>query len=89
MNKMSSQEILYKLIAFDTVSSNSNMEMIHFILDYLEKFGVSARLVRDLHEDKANLFAVIVLKIFPALCCLAILTWCLLKDKNGHQDLLK
>ena len=42
MNKMSSQEILYKLIAFDTVSSNSNMEMIQFILDYLEKFGVSA-----------------------------------------------
>ena len=62
MNKMSSQEILYKLIAFDTVSSNSNMEMIQFILDYLTKFGVSARLVRDLHEDKSRMMIVIIIK---------------------------
>ena len=76
MNKMSSQEILYKLIAFDTVSSNSNMEMIQFILDYLEKFGVSARLVRDLHEDKANLFAVIGPKNIPGIML------------SGHTDVV-
>ena len=76
MNKMSSQEILYKLIAFDTVSSNSNMEMIQFILDYLTKFGVSARLVRDLHEDKANLFAVIGPKNIPGIML------------SGHTDVV-
>ncbi|MBL4601272.1 MAG: acetylornithine deacetylase [Emcibacteraceae bacterium] len=59
MNATSSQELLGKLIGFNTVSSKSNMELIHFIEKYLQNLGIKSRLVRDPHENKANLLAVI------------------------------
>ncbi|HRW29489.1 MAG: acetylornithine deacetylase [Alphaproteobacteria bacterium] len=59
MDRMSTKELLNKLIGFDTVSSKSNMDLIHYIEDYLREYNIESRLVRDLHEDKANLLAVI------------------------------
>jgi acetylornithine deacetylase len=56
---MKSIEILERLIAFDTTSRNSNLELIQFIEEYLKKFGISSRLSYDETRTKANLFATI------------------------------
>jgi acetylornithine deacetylase len=46
-----------KLIAFDTTSRNSNLELIGFVQDYLAKLGIDSRLVPDATGTKANLYA--------------------------------
>ncbi len=53
------QEMLAKLIAFDTTSRFSNLPLINFIADYLNQYGIESRLTRDEQEDKASLFATI------------------------------
>lgn len=50
-------EMIGRLVAFDTVSRNSNLALIHWVRDYLAGFGVSSRLVPDESGSKANLFA--------------------------------
>ncbi len=57
MVKYSSQELLEKLVGFDTTSSKSNMEFIHFVKEYLLSYGVKSTLIRDKHENKTNLLA--------------------------------
>ncbi len=59
MNKNSSIEMLDQLVAFDTTSSKSNMQLIDFIEQYLKSFGISSEIIKDKHEEKANLLAVI------------------------------
>ncbi len=51
-------EMLRALVAFDTTSRNSNLEMIGFIEDYLASFGVRSVRV-DFTPGKANLAALI------------------------------
>jgi acetylornithine deacetylase len=46
-----------KLIAFDTTSRNSNLELIEFVRGYLAGLGVESRLVHDAEGRKANLYA--------------------------------
>ena len=41
----------------NTVSSNSNLELIHFVRDALHKLGVASRLTYNAGKTKANLFA--------------------------------
>ncbi|MCL6690316.1 acetylornithine deacetylase [Pseudomonas sp. R3.Fl] len=53
----SSRDILARLIAFDTVSRNSNLALIKYIQDYLAGLGVEAELFFDEAGGKANLFA--------------------------------
>lgn len=53
----SSREILAQLIAFDTVSRNSNLALIEYIRDYLADLGVESELFFDAAGGKANLFA--------------------------------
>ena len=53
----SSVEMLRRLIAFPTVSRDSNLELIHFIRDTLKPFGADVRLTHDDGKRKANLFA--------------------------------
>lgn len=53
------QELLARLIAFPTVSRDSNLALIDFVSDYLASHGVAARLVRDESGRKANLYATI------------------------------
>ncbi|RNE99842.1 glutamamyl carboxypeptidase [Trypanosoma rangeli] len=48
---------LAKLVAFDTTSRNSNLELIHYCKDYLEGLGVKCTLVHNLEKTKANLWA--------------------------------
>lgn len=57
--KLSSEEMLAKLVSFDTVSVRSNLELIYWVQEYLEGFGVRSHLVYDELKSKANLHAVI------------------------------
>ncbi|MGQ7418759.1 hypothetical protein ACTGW1_12395, partial [Streptococcus suis] len=52
-------DLLTRLVAFDTASSNSNLPLVDFVCDYLE--GTGARIHRLPSEDgtKANLAVVI------------------------------
>jgi acetylornithine deacetylase len=52
-----SRAMIDRLIAFDTTSRNSNLELIHYVRDYLAGLGVEAALVHDAEGRKANLYA--------------------------------
>ena len=49
-------EMIDRLIAFPTVSRDSNLGLIEYARDYLAKLGVKPHLVYDAREQKANLF---------------------------------
>ena len=53
----SSQEMLARLVGFDTTSCYSNLQMIDFIRDWLEQNGARTTLIHDTTKNKANLFA--------------------------------
>lgn len=53
------RDILGRLIAFDTVSSRSNMALIEWVQNYLQDFGIDSHLVPNPEGTKANLFATI------------------------------
>ncbi|MGA8205727.1 MAG: hypothetical protein WB812_14500, partial [Woeseiaceae bacterium] len=50
-------DLLRQLVAFDTTSSRSNLELIDFVREYLAGFGIESRLSRDASGAKANLWA--------------------------------
>ena len=50
-------ELAQTLVRMNTVSHNSNLELIHFIRDHLAKLGVKSRLTFNDDKTKANLFA--------------------------------
>jgi acetylornithine deacetylase len=52
-------EVLRRLVAFDTVSANSNLALIDWVVGYLDGHGIAARLTFDETRSKANLFATI------------------------------
>ncbi len=52
-------EMLDRLVAFDTVSANSNLDCIDFIRGYLDSHGVASRITHDETGRKANLYATI------------------------------
>lgn len=52
-----SLEMIRRLISFDTTSRNSNLELIHWIRDYLAGIGVASELVYNDERTKANLYA--------------------------------
>ncbi|HUR47945.1 MAG TPA: acetylornithine deacetylase [Acidimicrobiales bacterium] len=49
-------EILEKLVAFDTTSSNANQPLIEWVVDYLDRYGINSR-VDPGPPGKANLIA--------------------------------
>src|SRR6185295_76029 len=53
----SAADVLTRLIAFDTVSRNSNLKLIAFAAELLEGLGARVRLTHDDAGAKANLFA--------------------------------
>lgn len=59
MPRQASRDLIEKLIAFDTTSRNSNLELISFIQEVLERHGVESELVHDEAGGKANLYATI------------------------------
>ena len=50
-------ELAQTLVRMNTVSHNSNLELIHFIRDHLARLGVKSRLTFNEDKTKANLFA--------------------------------
>ncbi|MEE1612002.1 acetylornithine deacetylase [Microvirga sp. CF3016] len=56
---MSPREMLARLIAFPSVSTSSNLDIIGFCRDWLNSHGVESHLVMSPEGDKANLYATI------------------------------
>lgn len=52
-------ELLARLVGFDTTSHKSNRDLVRFVADYLDGFGVKSRVLPTPEGDKANLFATI------------------------------
>ena len=52
-----SLEVLDRLVAFETVSDRSNLDMIAYIDDFLRSRGFRVQRIADAEEDKAGLFA--------------------------------
>lgn len=50
---------LKTLISFDTVSRNSNLNLIHYIADYCKTLNLSPVLTFNLEQTKANLFVTV------------------------------
>jgi acetylornithine deacetylase len=57
--RLTTTELLERLVSFDTTSRNSNLSLIEFIRGYLDGFGVTYRVSTDALGQKANLHAVI------------------------------
>lgn len=53
----SALELVQRLVAFETVSHQSNLGLIEWCRDYLTRLGASTRLTYDAAGKKANLFA--------------------------------
>jgi acetylornithine deacetylase len=53
----SARAMIDRLIAFNTVSRDSNLGLIEWVRDYLTKQGATTRLTHDASGKKANLFA--------------------------------
>jgi acetylornithine deacetylase len=56
---MTTVEMLARLVAFDTTSRNSNLDLIAFVRGYLDAHGVSYRVSTDPTGQKANIHAII------------------------------
>ncbi|CAI8839881.1 acetylornithine deacetylase [Pseudomonas sp. IT-P100] len=54
-----SHDLLATLVAFDTTSRESNLQLIEFVRDYLASFDVPCELIYNEQRSKANLFATI------------------------------
>jgi len=56
---MNSEEILARLVAFDTTSTKSNLQLIDFIRNLLDDHGIKSQLVHNDNLSRANLYATI------------------------------
>jgi acetylornithine deacetylase len=56
---MNSEEILARLVAFDTTSRTSNLQLIDFIRNLLNDHGIESLLVHNDDQSRANLYATI------------------------------
>ncbi|MDH3761477.1 MAG: acetylornithine deacetylase [Gammaproteobacteria bacterium] len=56
---MNSEQLLARLIAFDTTSTRSNLELIDFVRNLLDDHGVESQLVPSEDRTRANLYATI------------------------------
>jgi acetylornithine deacetylase len=56
---LAARDILERLVGFDTTSAKSNLDLIHWVADYLDGYGIACRLYPDAEGGKANLFATI------------------------------
>jgi acetylornithine deacetylase len=57
--RMSTAELLARLVSFDTTSRNSNLPLIDFVRGYLDAHGVPYRISTDTTGQKANIHAII------------------------------
>lgn len=57
MQPQNTLDILKHLIAFDTTSRNSNLELIRYVESFLKALGIEPVIIPDKSGTKANLFA--------------------------------
>ncbi|HVC60793.1 MAG TPA: acetylornithine deacetylase [Acetobacteraceae bacterium] len=57
--RMTTAEMLARLVAFDTTSRNSNLQLIAFVRAYLDAWGVAYRVSTDATGQKANIHAIV------------------------------
>ena len=57
--RMTTAEMLARLVAFDTTSRNSNLKLIEFVRVYLDAHGVPYRVSTDPTGQKANIHAIV------------------------------
>lgn len=57
--KLTTVELLDRLVSFDTTSRNSNLPLIGFVREYLDAHGVPYRVSLDETGQKANIHAII------------------------------
>lgn len=58
-SRVTTAEMLARLVAFDTTSRNSNLALIEHVRDYLDAHGVSYRISSNESGQKANIHAII------------------------------
>ena len=73
---MDSIAILEKLVAFPTVSRDSNLGLISYVAEVLEEHGIAYELIHDAAGGKANLFATVGPKDRPGVML------------SGHTDVV-
>jgi len=56
---LSPEELLARLVAFDTTSAKSNLALVHFVRAYLAEHGVDSELIPNEDATKANLYATV------------------------------
>ncbi len=59
---MNNRQWLEKLVAFDTTSRNSNLDLIESVREGLSAHGINAELFASPDKRKANLFATLPAK---------------------------
>lgn len=69
-------DILERLIAFDTRSSESNLALINYVRELLDSHGIASTLIPNAEGTKANLYATIGPQDRPGLCL------------SGHTDVV-
>ena len=72
----SALDILERLIAFDSRSSESNLPLVEYVRGLLHGYGIESTLVPDASGTKANLYATIGPRDKPGLCL------------SGHTDVV-
>ena len=65
---LTSREILRALVAFETVSDTSNLDLIDWVSDHLATHGVKVHTIPNEDGTKANLFATLGPVDTPGLC---------------------
>ncbi|MBS9476731.1 acetylornithine deacetylase [Ancylobacter radicis] len=74
--RTTTEELLAYLVAFDTTSRNSNLDLIAFVRDYLAAYGVESVTIPSESGEKASLFATIGPKGMGGVCL------------SGHSDVV-
>ncbi|GAB1364737.1 hypothetical protein MASR1M32_39730 [Rhodobacter sp.] len=77
------REILARLIAFDTVSSNPNRALMDYVTGLPAGAGIDSLLVPDAAGGKANLYATVGPAGAAASCFRAIPMWCRSRGRPG------
>jgi acetylornithine deacetylase len=57
--RVTAEDMLDRLVGFETVSGRSNRALLDFVHDYLGRHGIAARIVPNAAGDRGNLFATI------------------------------
>jgi len=76
MTAMNSEELLTRLIGFDTTSRTSNLELIDFVRNLLDDYKISSQLVHSQDRSCANLYATIGVDDIPGVML------------SGHTDVV-